>query len=189
MARGLTPKQARFVQEYVIDLNGKQAAIRSGVPAKNAESQASKWFRNSKVRANIDEALARQQARTAITQDRVLEELALLAFSDIGHYRFDPVAGKIKVLKGAPRGARRAISAIEIETFQGESGTTTKAKIKLWPKPAPLELAGKHVGLFSEKRDADSSPTEIHIHGNIEPPQARTATAQDSTLPAPGAKT
>lgn len=187
MARDLTPKQARFVQEYVIDLNGKQAAIRSGVPPKNAETQGSKWLRNSKVRSAVDEAMAQQQARTAITQDRVLGELALLAFSDIGHYRFDAAAGKVKVLKGAPRGARRAISSIEIETFQGENGTTTKAKIKLWPKPGPLELAGKHVGLFIEKKETDAPPTEIHIHGDIAPPRQVQPVAQDSTLP--GAKT
>ncbi len=186
MARGLTPKQARFVQEYVIDLNGKQAAIRAGVPAKNAETQASKWYRNSKVRSQIDEVLRQQQARTSITQDRVLEELALLAFSDVGHYRYDAEAGKVRVLKGAPRGARRAISAIEIETFTGEHGTTTKAKIKLWPKPGPLELAGKHVGLFTDKKEIETSNVEIHVHGDIRPPGEQPAPAQDSTLPGQG---
>jgi len=111
----------------------------------------------------------------------------LITFSDVRHYAFDSDNRRIKLRKGAPKGATRAISSVTFESFTSENGTSSKCKLTLWNKTGVVELAGKHVGLFIEKRDADVVPTEIHIHGDIRAPEPKAPPAQDSTLP--GAKT
>lgn len=81
MAKGkLTPKQQCFVDEYLIDLNATQAAIRAGYSPKTAAVQASRLLANAKVSAAVACAMAERSKRTGITQDRVLMELAKVAF-------------------------------------------------------------------------------------------------------------
>lgn len=78
----MTPKQARFVDEYLIDLNATQAAIRAGYSAKTAEVQGSRLLRDAKVQAAISARQTLRSERTEITQDRVLEELWAIATAD-----------------------------------------------------------------------------------------------------------
>lgn len=70
----LTPKQLRFVQEYMIDLNGTQAAIRAGYSAKTANEQAAQLLAKLSIQAAISGEREKQQERTEITADRVLRE-------------------------------------------------------------------------------------------------------------------
>ncbi len=70
----LTLKQLRFVEEYMIDLNGTQAAIRAGYSAKTANEQAAQLLAKLSIQAAISEEREKQQARTEITADRVLRE-------------------------------------------------------------------------------------------------------------------
>ena len=76
----LNDQQRRFVAEYIIDLNGKQAAIRAGYSDKTAEVQASRLLSHVNVREAIDKAQIRREKRTNITADRVLQELADIGF-------------------------------------------------------------------------------------------------------------
>jgi phage terminase small subunit len=76
----LTAKQQRFVDEYLIDLNAAQAAIRAGYAAENAEQVGYKLVHKSSVSNSISQAMAHRSRRTGITQDRVLRELAKVAF-------------------------------------------------------------------------------------------------------------
>lgn len=78
----LTAKQARFVDEYLIDLNATQAAIRAGYSAGSAEVEGSRLLRNAKVAAEVSSRQAERAKRTEITQDRVLEELWAIATAD-----------------------------------------------------------------------------------------------------------
>ncbi|AOG22057.1 terminase small subunit [Acidovorax sp. RAC01] len=80
--KGLTPKQQRFVDEYMVDLNATQAAIRAGYSAHTANEQGSRLLANVSVQAAISIARKAQQERTGITADRVLTEIALVAFAD-----------------------------------------------------------------------------------------------------------
>ena len=73
-----TSKQSRFVQEYLVDLNGKQAAIRAGYSAKTAEVQASRLLRNAKVQQALQAAMQARSRRTEVTADRVVAEFAKL---------------------------------------------------------------------------------------------------------------
>src|ERR1700751_1632756 len=76
-------RRSRFVEEYILDLNGKQAAIRAGYSPKTAEVQASRLLRNVKVQVALEDAIQARSRRTQITADSVVTELAKLAFSNI----------------------------------------------------------------------------------------------------------
>ena len=80
---GLTAKQQLFVDEYLSDLNATQAAIRAGYSEKSAASIGEENLRKPEIEAAINEALKARRQRTEVTQDRVLEELAVLAFAPI----------------------------------------------------------------------------------------------------------
>ena len=82
MAR-LTPRQQRFVEEYLTDLNGTQAAIRSGYSARTANEQAARLLTNVSVRSAIEAAKAARTERTLITQDDVLRRLVAIATVDV----------------------------------------------------------------------------------------------------------
>lgn len=149
----LADRRQRFVGEYIIDLNGKQAAIRSGYSAKTAEAQASRLLRNVKVQESIAKLKAERAARTGITADRVLAELELLAFSDHTHYEVDDL-GSLKLSAEAPAGAHRAISSVKHRIRTDEDGEVTReVELKIWDKPGMLRLAGRHVGLFPDRME------------------------------------
>ncbi len=76
----LTPKQQRFVEEYLVDLNATQAAIRAGYAPKNADKQGSQLLGKPRVSEAIQEAMKKRSKRTEITQDKVLNEIASNAF-------------------------------------------------------------------------------------------------------------
>jgi phage terminase small subunit len=79
----LTARQQRFVEEYLIDLNATQAAIRAGYSEKTAQVQSSRLLSNVMVAAAIAEAQSARSERTEITQDMVVRELAKIGFSDL----------------------------------------------------------------------------------------------------------
>ena len=132
----LTPKQMRFVDEWLIDFNGKQAAIRAGYSAKTAEVTAAKLLRNVKVQAEISRRQKDLQKRTEVSQDRVVKELARIAFVDASVVcvtDFDKLTDD----------QRAAIQGIKPTNFGWE--------IKLCDKIKALELLGRHIGMFTDK--------------------------------------
>lgn len=76
----LAPRQEMFVREYLIDLNATQAAVRAGYSKKTAMVQGCRLLRNAHVQEAIAKAKAARADRLEITADRVLQEIALLAF-------------------------------------------------------------------------------------------------------------
>jgi phage terminase small subunit len=149
-------RRQRFVQEYLIDLNGTQAAIRAGYSPRGAEVTAFRLLRDAKTVAALKAALDKRAARTGITQDRVLEETALLAFSDLTHYTVSDT-GDVELTKDAPAGAMRALQSIKRKIVTRGAGATKEVirevEIRLWDKPGPLKLSGQHVGLFVDKQE------------------------------------
>jgi phage terminase small subunit len=150
----MTPKQTRFVAEYLIDLNATQAAIRAGYSRNGAEVTGSKLLRIAKVAAALQIAQTARATATGITQARVLLELEGLAFSDLTHYTVSD-GGDVQLSGEAPAGAMRALQSIKrkITTVgRGRDAVTTReVEIRLWDKPGPLKLAGQHVGILSDK--------------------------------------
>lgn len=97
----LTPKQKRFVDEYLIDLNATQAAIRAGYSKRTAEWIGPQLLGKTHVSEAVTERMRARELRTEITQDRVLQELAKIAFSDIRRAIKATYRAKLKELERA----------------------------------------------------------------------------------------
>jgi phage terminase small subunit len=157
----LTPKQALFVQEYLIDLNATRAAIAAGYSKKTAEAAASRLLRNVKVRAETGKQTAERSERLEISADRVLQELARLAFLD--PRRFFDADGIAKPITALDNDTARALAGMDVEElFEGRGDDRRRIgvvrKYKLADKKAALELLGKYLGLFVERLQIDRTP-------------------------------
>lgn len=153
----LTDKQERFCQEYLVDLNATQAAIRAGYASgKTAEVQGARLLGNAKVRAKIDQLkLGREQA-TGITAERVLKEIAKLAF-------FDPRKllngdGTPKQIHELDDDTAAAVAGIDIVTKGNDDvGFADIMKIKLADKGQNLERLGRHLKLFTDRLEVSDA--------------------------------
>ena len=148
----LTPKQQRFVEEYLIDLNGTRAYIRAGYTVKDEDTAAvmsSRLLRNDKVQEAIAEAQAKREERTKIDADYVLKRLVEIDQMDVLDIMDDN--GNVRPIKDWPKTWRQYISNIETISLEDEAGWLKKIK---WPdKVKNLELLGRHVsvGAFKDK--------------------------------------
>jgi phage terminase small subunit len=144
----MTPKQERFVQEYLIDLNATQAAIRAGYSAKTADVQGPRLLGDVGVAAKIAEAQKETAIVSGITRERVLRETEILAHSCVDHYMVDDL-GNLVLAPGAPADAMRAVSSVKYRTTTtgtGENARTERTcEFKLWDKPGMVKMAGRHV--------------------------------------------
>ena len=134
-----------FAEEYIIDRNACAAAIRAGFSPKTAKD-ASEWIHpehptKPHVRALIDQLNAERSRRTGVTADRVLEELAKIAFVNAEDL-LDPDSAR--VLPNAKREDKAAIQSVTVKT-----GKIEEREIKLADKTRALELIGKHLGMFA----------------------------------------
>ncbi len=146
--RKLSAKHRKFVDEYLVDLNATQAAIRAGYAAKNADVNGPRLLGNAGIAQAVAKGREKATERAEITQDRVLAELGALAFSDHTHYAVDE-KGNVELTAGAPANAHAAIKSIKrrFRTFtkdDGTSETTCEVEITLWDKPGTLKLAGRY---------------------------------------------
>jgi phage terminase small subunit len=148
----LTPNQFRFVEEYLLDpTNLKQCAIRAGYTETNASARATQLMNDPKVRAAIDSAQQARAHRMGITQERVLKELALIAFSNLKDIITVNEDGTTSVdMKNMPRDIAAALSEVSM-TMKGGKVKSMTAKAVLNSKMAALEKLGKHLGIFVDK--------------------------------------
>lgn len=138
----LTKKQQLFVEEYLIDLNATQAAIRAGYSPDTAKDIGCENLAKPNIRARIDQALAERSRRTGINQDRVIRELARIAFVNAA----DVINSKDATLReDASEDDTAAIQSVKVKTF-GEDGV--EREIKMADKLKALELLGKHLGMY-----------------------------------------
>ena len=154
----LTAKQKRFCDEYLIDLNATQAAIRAGYSPKTACEQASRLLANVKVQDEIAIEMAERSKRTGINQDRVLMEIAKMAFVNIDNV-IDLDTAKVK--RTATKEDLACIQSVKIKPT--EFGT--EREIKLCDKKSNLELLGKHLGMFKDKVELEA---DMDLNINID---------------------
>lgn len=141
--RKLPEKQQRFVDEYLIDLNATQAAIRAGYSPNTATEQASQLLTKLNIKAHVDAAIADRSKRTGVTQDRVVRELARLAFADptqVVNFRTGEVYGNLS------EDDRAIIAGVKVK----DGDTFTEREVKLTDKTRALELLGRHLGMFKD---------------------------------------
>jgi phage terminase small subunit len=159
----VTEKQKIFADEYLIDLNATRA-YRVAYPAvkkeETAAAAAARMLRNVKVATYIQERMQERQKRTEITQDRVLQELAAIAFAKATNYA-EVKDGQviIKDTKKLDEQQARAIAGIE----EGKFGI----KVKLNDKEKALELLGRHLGMFKDKLEVSGLEEEKNKLGDI----------------------
>lgn len=148
----LNNKQKRFCQEYIIDLNATQAAIRAGYKEKTAYSQGQRLLKHVEIQKNIQKAQEKRSIRTEITQDMVLKELAKIGFTDMRNYSTWGSNGVI--LKQSDELTPEQTAAISevSETISKNGGSI---KFKLHDKVSALEKIGRHLGMFNDKLQLD----------------------------------
>lgn len=153
---GLTNKQQRFVDEYLIDLNATQAAIRAGYSEKTAKEIGSENLTKPNIAKAIQEAQNSRSERTKIDADYVLKRLVEIDQMDVLDIMDDNYC--LKPIGDWPKIWRQYISNIEnLEEFEGFGDERTQSgwlkKIK-WPdKVKNLELLGKHVSVSAFKEN------------------------------------
>lgn len=155
----LTDKQQKFCDQYLIDLNATQAAIRAGYSKKTAGAIGSEYLTKPNIQKYISEKQAALSKSTEITQIKVLEELAKVGFSNIQDY-FD---GSLNALNLAEidKSKAQVVSSIKkiVTTFDG--GSTESVEFKLYDKIKALELIGRHLGFF--EKDNGQSRNVINV--------------------------
>lgn len=153
----LTPRQKCFVAEYLIDLNATKAAIRAGYNPNSASVTASDMLAKANIAAMVARAMEQRASRVQMTADSVLHEMSLLSHSNIDHYIVDD-DGRVVLTEGAPDGAMAAVQSVRRkktirEDKDGNCTVTYDVEIKLWDKPTPLKLMGRHTGLFPDRME------------------------------------
>lgn len=149
----MTPKQEAFVREYLLDMNATQAAIRAGYSAKTAVAIGHETLRKPEVAEAIAAAQQARAARTEITADRVLQELARIAFFDIRRlYNTD---GTLKKPHELDDEAASVLAGVDTTTTNiggadDDTSLVTK-KAKVFDKTAALTLAMRHLGMLTDK--------------------------------------
>lgn len=152
----LNDKQKLFVKEYLIDLNATQAAIRAGYSEKTAYSQGQRLLKHVEVARLVKEGKDKCADKLEITQERVLREVAKLAFFNAADL-FDE-AGEPIPISSLPRDVSAVIGGLDVVTSgNAEVGLATVLKVKLADKAKNLELLMKHLGMFDKDNKLDLS--------------------------------
>ena len=148
----LTEKQRRFVDEYLIDLNATQAAIRAGYSVKTAKDIGCQNLAKLNIQQAISEKMAERSKRTGVNQDRIVLELAKIAFVNAADV-IDSDDATIKA--GATADDTAAIQSVKVKVIPTKEGEGVEREIRLNDKLKALELLGKHLGMWNDKLDVN----------------------------------
>lgn len=172
--KALSEKAVLFVKEYLTDLNATQAAIRAGYSAKTANEQGARLLVNVSVRSAIESAQAERAGRLDITADKVLKEIARIAFGDPR----DVMAwgpGGVELKDSAGLDEDQAMQVAEVT--QTVSATGGSMKLKKHDKVKALELLGRHLGMFTDKLEhggAGGGPLTVLVQQYAKPDSSGT---------------
>ena len=148
----LTPKQAKFVAEFLVDLNATQAAIRAGYSASRAEVTGCELLKSSNVSEAVRLAQAKQLQRIELTAEMVKERLRLLAFQDVR--KLYDERGNLLPIHSLSDEAAVMVGGLEVIKKNAEAGDgiiDTVHKVKVIDPVKPLEMLAKHFGLLVDK--------------------------------------
>lgn len=165
----MTPKQQRFVDEYLIDLNATQAAIRAGYSERTAGQQGFDLLKKPEIQTEITKRGERAADRLEVTVDRVLREYARIAFSDMR--RFAAVEGGEVQIKPSAEWTDDDAAAVA-EVSQNADGSI---KFKLYPKTQALDALGKYLGMAVNRHEISTPTSAITTAEAIEKIEAAIA--------------
>ena len=166
----MTNKQKRFCEEYLVDLNATQAAIRAGYKPDNAYATGAENLKKPQIRARVDQMLADQSIRTGVSADRVVRELAKIAFAKATDI-IDTETGNVR--EDATDEDRACIAAVKVKRVNGADFDSMEREIRLCDKVKALELLGKHFGIFEDNINVDVNGAVKIVDdiGNNNPPE------------------
>lgn len=150
MAKG-SAKAAKFVEEYLVDLNASKAAARAGYAPASAGVAGHRLLQTAKIKAAVEAAIAKRSAKTEITAERVLQGLAQIAFADISK-AYDE-QGALRPLAEMPPEVRAALQGVTIAKTGEKMGVFADRR-------GSLESLGKHLGLFRDKLEVSGKDGE-----------------------------
>jgi phage terminase small subunit len=156
-AKPLRKKKERFCQEFLVDMNIKEAAGRAGYKVENNSWYIYNMVKEPCVQDRIAYLQWQRQKRLQITQDRVLQEIASIAFFNVKDLYWDD--GSLKELSSLTREEAAAISGIDV--VEGNNSRPTVKKIKLEGKQTALMNLGKHLGMFKDTSLGDVALYEL----------------------------
>ena len=153
----LTPKQMRFVDEYLVDFNATQAAIRAGYSEKTANTIGAQNLAKLSIQAEISRRQKDLQRRTEVTQERVVKELARIAFANMADYLHVETQTRTKddgtevVYQIVVLSETEDLSTDQRAALANVKQSVNGVEIKLHDKIKALELLGRHIGMFNDK--------------------------------------
>lgn len=158
----LTKKQQKFVEEYLIDLNATQAAIRAGYSPDSAGQIAGENLKKLEIANKIAKSMAERSRRTGINQDLVVRELARIAFVNPNNI-INSLDASIK--EGATEDDLACIQSVKVKKSTKGKQEIVEREVRLNDKMKALELLGKHLGMFVDKMEFD---TDVELNINID---------------------
>jgi len=172
----LTPKQAAFVQEYLVDLCATQAAIRAGYSKKTANRIGPQNLSKLVIQVALKKAMDARAKETGVTAESVLRQCQYMSFADIRELFTE--AGQLIDIRSLPDAIAAAVQSVEVvvratgETDEdGNREVEHVHKIRLVDKRASLDMLFKHLGLYNDT--STTTPGGVHITMNYGPPDGR----------------
>ncbi len=157
----LKGKRARFVEEYLLDLNASAAYLRAGYKSKNPDVLGHQLLSAPEISAAIQVMMAERSKRTEITADMVVRELAAIAFgAATDACTWGPGGVKLKSSEDLTGEQHAAIAEIS-ETTTKDGGSL---RLKRHDKVKALELLGKHLGMFRDVTPGEDLPMPVSVN-------------------------
>ena len=153
----LTDKQSRFIDEYLIDLNATQAAIRAGYSEKTAQEIGAQNLSKLIISEEIQKRMQKRSESTEITAERVLKEYAKIAFTNLpGIVNFNKGMMSIEDFQNLNEDQKACIKKFKCKTVvsmteSGDEVPVEMVEVELHDKQNALGMIGKHLGMFTEK--------------------------------------
>lgn len=164
---GLSPKRLRFCQEYLVDLNGTQAAIRAGYSPRSANEQAARMLAQDSVARYVQSQMDKRAAKLEIKAQDVLRDLDRIAHADIRKLFADD--GTVKPPADWPDDVAMFVASIEVEELfdppfgKDRTQIGVVKKVRLWPKVESLKLLAQHLKLLGENAGLTEIPDGYEI--------------------------
>lgn len=169
----LPAKRQRFVDEYCVDFNGKQAAIRAGYSVKTANEQAARLLAIVNVKKALEEKKTEIAESSKLKTSDVIDELRRIAFSDITQVMsFSASKAKIKSSRKLSEDAKKIVASVS----QTQAGLT----VKLHDKVKALELLGRYLNLFTDRVEVEGRGLGLILNMNAPAADNREDSAPDS---------
>lgn len=146
----LTDKQQRFVEEYLVDLNATQAAVRAGYSAKTANEQGARLLANVSVQNAIRERQEVLKMKTEITQEWVVERYRRIVEGCDKRLFFND-DGSVKPPSQWSAEMGLAVAGFEVQELGDEGLAVSVSKLRFQDAKAALDSLARHLGMFKDK--------------------------------------